>query len=46
MVLIGSANIPDVTAATAAFSANVTDPKAGLITAYNYGIVSIPPKNL
>ena len=44
MVLVGPANIPDVTAATAAFSASVTDPKAGLITAYNYGFVSMLPK--
>ena len=42
MVLVGPDNIPDVTAATAAFSANVKDPKAGLITAYNYGFASIP----
>lgn len=40
MVLVGPDHIPDVTAATAAF-ASVTDPKASLITAYNYGFPEI-----
>ncbi|KIM37011.1 hypothetical protein M413DRAFT_423817 [Hebeloma cylindrosporum] len=42
MILVGTENIAKVTAATAAFSSKVTDPKAGLITAYNFGLASSP----
>lgn len=31
--MVGPENIPNVTAATAAFHSNVTDPKAAIITA-------------
>lgn len=38
--MVGPENIPNVTAATAAFHSNVTDPKAAIITA-----ASLPAKN-
>ena len=36
LITITGNNIPAVAAATAKFSANVTDPKAGVITTYNF----------
>ncbi|TFK39177.1 hypothetical protein BDQ12DRAFT_734991 [Crucibulum laeve] len=36
LITITAPNIPLVAAATAAFSANVQDPKAGIITTYNF----------
>ncbi|KAF9475602.1 FAD-binding domain-containing protein [Pholiota conissans] len=36
LITITAPHIPDVAAATAAFQANVNDPKAGIITTYNF----------
>ena len=42
--MVGPENIPKITAATVAFYTNITDPKAAILTTYNYvlGAVSAP----
>ena len=39
--MVGPGNVPKITAATAAFYSKVTDPKAAILTAYNYVVGAV-----